>query len=52
MKMYKVSVVYYIPADDSDDLDSTMYNAGITSSEYYGHHDVVDVEEYEEDEED
>ena len=48
MSTYAVDVRLYIPANDESEVHRTIKESGVSDSEYYSHHDIVDVEENEE----
>lgn len=47
MKTYIIDVRYYIPAEDIDELEEILDEAGISSSEYAGGYELIDIEDEE-----
>lgn len=47
-KVYSLDVRYYIYANNDEELEQILDDMGISSNEYYGGHDVVEVEDVEE----
>lgn len=49
MKTYLIDVRYIINAENEEELQKELLNMEISSNEYYGGYDIVDMyEEYEE----
>lgn len=47
MKCYRVNVTYYVYAEDEEEVESTLKDSGLTSSEYYSFHEVEEDEDWE-----
>ena len=45
MKTYIIDVRYYINVENEEELQDQLREMGISSNEYYGGYDIVDVEE-------
>lgn len=50
MKTYVVDARYYIPAENSDELNKVLGDMGIKDSEYYGGYYIVGTEDDESEE--